>query len=106
MARSYTFPFDAKRSGETVALTVDFKNLLSAGETIQTAGAWDLSVKTPAGAALITASGSPTIDGTKVVQLIAGGADGAEYYLVAKAVTDGSQSLEQLCTLKVEDEEN
>lgn len=103
MTRSQTFPFDAKRTGETVTLSVDFKNLLEVGETLQSAADWTLSLKS--GSGLITLVGSATVSGTKSVQRVTGGDDGGTYYLIASVVTSASQTLEQLCTLEVQDEE-
>lgn len=86
-------PWTPKRAGETEIFTVDFANLLGAGETIVSAP-WSNSVirgTDPSPNAMI--QGAATITGTKVSQKITAGVPSNLYSPVCTATTSLGQVL-------------
>lgn len=86
-------PWTPKRAGETEIFTVDFVNLLGAGETIVSA-LWSNSVirgTDPLPSAMI--QGAATITGTKVSQKITAGVLSNLYSPVCTATTSLGQVL-------------
>jgi len=91
MSRQVLLP---KYVGETRAVVWDFTSQLSAGETISTApttaSVYSGTDATPSG----IISGSPTINGALVSQLITAGLQGNIYELLCTATTSASQVLQ------------
>lgn len=83
---------NGKRAGETSLETFDFTSKLSASETVSTASvaATVYSGTDASPSALI--SGTSTISGQKVTQLITGGLLGVVYLLVCTITTSLSQT--------------
>lgn len=73
--------FSSKRPGEIINLTFDFTLEVPAGVTITSATVTQSILGGPGGS--ITLSGSPTISGSKVFQMVSGGTANADYMLVA-----------------------
>ena len=96
--------FSSKRDGETVAYGFDFQKVLATGETISTATFSSELVEgtDPSPGTMI--SGSATISGTKVTQLITGGVDDAIYRIVCEITTSLSQTIHGTGLLQVQNE--
>lgn len=90
-----TTTFGAKRPGETELFSADFARLLASGETIST-GSCKVCLATDPSEADIAAmkSGSATVSGAKVTQLITGGTSGVTYTIIFEAVTSAGQTLQ------------
>lgn len=87
--------FSPKRPGETEVFTVDYVNLLRAGEAIQSAN-WANSVlpgaaTDPSPAAMI--SGAASITGSQVSTILTGGIAGVTYQPLCTAITNMGQVL-------------
>jgi hypothetical protein len=86
--------FTSKRVSEAEIFTVDFADLLGAGETILSAS-WSMRVKAgvdPAASGMI--QGSVTITGTKVSQMVTAGVAGVRYEPLCTALTSLGQVIE------------
>ena len=82
-----------KHTSETISQVFDFISLLAIGETLSTASvAATVYSGTDASPSSII-SGSASISGTKVTQLITGGTLGVTYSLVCTVTTSASQTL-------------
>jgi hypothetical protein len=86
-----------KRVSEAEAFTADFAGgvtpRLGTGETIVSA-VWSVSVVTGVDATpSAMLSGSPSISGAKVTQMITGGVKGVTYQLICTAQTSAGQTL-------------
>lgn len=93
--------FSPKTPTEEVALSVDFADLLASGETIVSAGcAISVYVGVDAGVASML-SGSASISGAEVTQMIIDGLDGVYYKLVYTITTSAGQTLQETATLSV-----
>jgi hypothetical protein len=98
------YTFDPKTSTEVVDLSVDFKNRLADGETLQSATTWTATVYSgtdPSPGDVI--SGSASVSGTKAVQRVHQGVDGVTYCLLAKVTTSNGQELEEKVHLMIQD---
>lgn len=85
--------FPGKYSGDTAIHTFDFTSKLSSGETLSTASvaATVYSGTDASPSALV--SGSSTISGQKVTQVITAGTEGVTYKLICTVTTSSSQTL-------------
>ncbi len=91
--------FTDKDPGETVRLGIDFADLLATGETISTATA---AIRTAAGVTVAAMlSGSASIDGSRVRQLVTGGTTGMSYKLSFTVTTSTGQTLIEGADLRV-----
>jgi hypothetical protein len=85
--------FSPKDPREVDTFTVDFRNLLATGETIQSA-TWACEVlKGNDAAPTVMIIGSADINGTNVSQQITGGVAGVTYLLSCLAVTSAGNTL-------------
>jgi hypothetical protein len=101
MAQDY---FSPKRTGETIALTFDFVNVLGSTETISSA-TWSVEVVEGVDASPSNMiQGSETVIATKVSQLITGGIDGVVYRMVCQADTSTGQEIQGTALLAVKDD--
>jgi hypothetical protein len=85
--------FTPKRVSESEIFAVDYTALLGEGETI-TSAVWTNSVKSGADAnpgAMI--SGTASIEGSLVMQKLAGGVAGVSYWPICTAVTSMGQTI-------------
>lgn len=101
MAKDY---FSPKRTGETIALTFDFVNVLGSTETISSA-VWSVEVVEGTDASpgdMI--SGSETVASTKVTQLITDGVNRVVYRMVCQANTSMGQEIQGTALLEVNDD--
>jgi hypothetical protein len=90
-----------KHASETISQVFDFISLLAIGETLSTASvAATVYSGTDASPSSII-SGSASISGTKVTQLITGGTLGVTYTLVCTVTTSASQTLQLMGFLAV-----
>jgi hypothetical protein len=98
--------FSRKRVDEDLKLTFDFSNDIASGETISTAtttaAVWSGTDANPND----IVSGSASISGAKVTQLIINGTDGVTYLLKFRVVTDQSQTINGMSLLDVGDTES
>jgi hypothetical protein len=101
MAKDY---FSPKRTGETIALTFDFVNVLGSTETIS-AAAWSVEVVEGTDASPSSMiQGAESISGTKVTQLITGGINKVVYRMVCQADTSIGQEIQGTALLEVNDD--
>lgn len=82
-----------KHASETIAQVFDFISLLAIGETLSTASVAATVYSGTDSSPSSVISGSASISGTKVTQLITGGTLGVTYTLVCTVTTSASQTL-------------
>jgi len=100
---SHTPFFSPKRTGETLIITFDFRNILTTGETIESS-VWSVGVKSgsdPSPSSML--SGSPSISGTLVSHKVTGGVDKTVYSLLGQIVTSIGQTIEGVGLVHVTD---
>ena len=95
--------FAPKRTGETLKYSFDFVNQLASGETLSnpvvTAAVYQGTDPSTSG----IVSGSASVSGTTVTQLITAGLDNVTYVLIFEADTSNSQTLQAVALLLVSD---
>jgi hypothetical protein len=97
--------FSPKRPNELVALTFDFKYLLSTGETFLDSGIWNVAVYSGEDASPSSMIvGTPNLSGTELSQRVEGGVDTVIYLVTCKTDTSFNQTFEGAGLLKVTDE--
>ena len=82
-----------KHASETVSQIFDFISLLAVGETLSTASVTATVYSGTDSSPSSIISGSASISGTKVTQLVTGGTLGVTYNLVCTVTTSASQTL-------------
>ena len=87
-----TFP--PKTADETVLAVFDFLSLLGIGETLSSASVTASVYSGTDASPSSIISGSDTISGSQVRQLITAGEEGVTYLLTATALTSASQTLQ------------
>jgi hypothetical protein len=94
--------FSIKLPGDAEIFTFDYTADLASGETI-TGAAWSVQVVsgTDAGAASMV-SGSASVNGAKVSQMIVGGVAGVYYRLLCAATTSLGQTITKYAHVKVD----
>lgn len=94
--------FSSKRVGETITLTFNFSRLLGTGETINSA-TWSIEVVDGVDASPSSMiSGSESISGSKVSQLVTGGVHDVVYRMVCAVTTSTGQIIHGTGLLKVD----
>jgi hypothetical protein len=91
----------SKKLGETVVITFDYISKLLAGETLVSAVCTSVVYTGVDSNPSAVITGTPTISGTQVNQLVTGGVLGTIYTIVAKATTSLSQIIELSAYLAV-----
>jgi len=97
--------YSRKRTGEKLKLTHDFQNNMASAEAISTATVTATVLSGEDASPNNIISGSASISGQKVTQLVISGTDGVTYLLKFKATTDQAQILEGMAELKIDDTE-
>lgn len=87
-------PFEAKLLSETVSEVFDFTSRLAAGETISTAVTTATVYSGTDASPSSIISGSATISGQKVTQLVTAGTLGVTYLLLCSITTSAGQALQ------------
>ena len=93
--------FDPKAVAEDWVVTFDFVERLDSSETISTATYTATVFQGTDASPNDIISGSATISGTKVTQLIINGTDGVTYQIQCEITTSGSQRLDGIGLLDV-----
>ena len=98
--------YSRKRTEEDLKLTFSFENDIASGETIltatTTAAVWSGTDASPND----IVSGSASISGAKVTQLVINGSDGVTYILEFHVTTDQAQAIEGMALLEISDTES
>jgi len=88
-----------KTPAETKAVTFDASELLASGDSISAASVTILDAADQAQAAMV--SGSASVSGALITQMIAGGSDGQDYTLTLSITTADGETLSTSVLLKI-----